>query len=107
MKKTIILALVALVNFGVYAQHDHAGHDAKKTEATPMFNDKKLGIAYTHYIHLKDALIASNSSEAKKAASALQISLDKVGNGKKASDSAAMIASSTDLDQQRIVFSDL
>ncbi len=108
MKKTIMIALVALVSFGAYAQHDHAGHDTKKSEqGTVTFKDEKLGTAYSHYLHLKDALVASDASEAKMAASALQTSLGSVSNGKKASDNAAKIAASTDLDQQRIVFSDL
>lgn len=108
MKKTIMIALVALVSFGAYAQHDHAGHNEKKSEQTAItFKDDKVGAAYEHYIHLKDALVASNAGEAKTAANALQKSLAALSNGKKASDNAARIAASTDLDEQRVVFSDL
>lgn len=108
MKIKMMTLVLALVSLGAYAQHDHAGHDAKKSEqGTAMFKDEKLGTAYTHYIHLKDALVASDAGEAKKAAGELQASLGAISNGKKASDNAARIAASSDLDQQRIVFSDL
>ena len=33
-----------------------------------MFKDAKLGKAYEHYVHLKDALVASKPDEAKKGA---------------------------------------
>lgn len=60
---------MALVSFGVFAQHDHGSHDEKKEmsqKMEPMFKDKKLSIAYGHYIHLKEALVASQMNEAKK-----------------------------------------
>lgn len=108
MKKTKMIVLVALASFGAYAQHDHAGHNEKKSDqSTVTFKNDKLGTAYEHYIHLKDALVASNAGEAKTAADALQKSLVALSSGKKASDNAAKITASTDLDEQRTVFSDL
>ena len=108
MKKIILIALVSLVGFGAYAQHDHANHgDQKSDQASAKFKDDKLGTAYTHYIHLKDALIASNSEDAKKAASELQKSLTSVSGGKKAADEASKVASAPDLEEQRKAFSGL
>lgn len=107
MKQMTIIAFVALASFGAYAQHDHAAHGDGKEQGHAMFKDEKLGAAYTHYIHLKDALVASDAGEAKKAAGELQASLRAISNGTNASDNAAKIAASSDLDQQRIVFSDL
>lgn len=108
MKTKMMTILLALVSWGAYAQHDHAAQDTKKSdESTVMFKDEKLGTAYGHYIHLKDALVASNASDAKTAADALKKSLGAVSNGKKASDNAAKIAASADLHEQRTVFSDL
>ena len=108
MKKTIMIALVALVSFGAYAQHDHAAHsDNKADQQTAKFKDDKLGTAYAHYIHLKDALVASNSDEAKKAAAELQKSLASLPNAKKASDEAAKVSSASDLEDQRKAFSGL
>ncbi len=109
MKKTIMIALVALVSFGAYAQHDHAAHGDSKDQAQAhvMFKDEKIGTAYSHYLHLKDALVASKSDEAKKAAPELQKSLTSLNNSKKAKESASKIAATTDLEDQRKEFSTL
>lgn len=102
------MLLLTLVSWGAYAQHDHAGHEDKKTDQNRvLFKDGKLGTAYGHYIHLKDALVASNANEAKTAADALQKALGSVSNGKEASVVAAKIAASVDLGEQRNVFSTL
>jgi 3-methyladenine DNA glycosylase Mpg len=109
MKKTIMIALVALVSFGAYAQHDHAAHGDSKDQAQgrAMFKDNKIGTAYAHYVHLKDALVASKADEAKKASSELQKSLTSLGNAKKATESASRISATTDLEEQRKEFSTL
>jgi hypothetical protein len=105
MKKTIMIALVALVSYGAYGQHDHAAHADKTEQPQAKFKDDKLGTAYTHYIHLKDALVASDAGEAKKAASELQKALASVSNGKKAMDEASKVSSATELEDQRKAFS--
>lgn len=104
-----MIALVALVSFGAYAQHDHAAHGDSKdqSQAHVMFKDEKVGTAYGHYVHLKDALVASKSDEAKKAASELQKALSSLSNATKASESALKIATASDLDDQRKEFSTL
>ena len=109
MKKTIMVALVALVSFGAFAQHDHAveGDSKEQGQAHVMFKDEKVGTAYAHYVHLKDALVASKSDQAKKAASELEKSLSSISRAKKASESASKIAATTDLDVQRKEFSTL
>lgn len=108
MKTKMMMLLLTLASWGAYAQHDHAGHDEKKMDQNmAMFKDEKMGTAYGHYIHLKDALVASNPQEAKIAADALQKSLGSISNGKKASDEAAKISVSADLDEHRKVFSTL
>jgi hypothetical protein len=109
MKKTIVIALVALVSFAAHAQHDHPAHGGSKRQAEGhvMFEDEKIGVAYAHYVHLKDALVASKSDEAKKAASDLQKSLTSLSNSKKATESASKIAATTDLEDQRKEFSTL
>lgn len=109
MKKTLMIALVALVSFGAYAQHDHAAHGDSKDQAQGhvMFKDDKIGTTYSHYTHLKDALVASKSDEAKKAATELQKSLASLSNAKKATESASKISAATDLEEQRKEFSSL
>jgi len=70
-----------------------------------MFKDKKMGNAYEHYLHLKDALVASNQADAKKAADDLQKSLVNVTDGKMVADEAAKVANAASLEDQRKAFS--
>jgi hypothetical protein len=105
MKKQFAILMLAFVSLGAYAQHDHASHSQEKSD--PKFKDEKVGTAYMHYIHLKDALVASNSGEAKKAAGELEKSLSSIPDSKKAPDAAKSIASSSDLKDQRKTFSSL
>jgi hypothetical protein len=109
MKKTMLIAFAALVSLAAYSQHDHAGHADSKDHAQGhvTFKDEKVGAAYAHYVHLKDALVASKSDEAKKAASELQKSLTSLSNTKKATESASKIAATSDLQDQRKEFSTL
>lgn len=103
--KKIILILLVLTSFGAYAQHDHASH--AQQNGSPAFKDEKLGDAYSHYIHLKDALVASNANEAESAASKLEKTLASISDGKKAQDAAKAIAVSSKLEEQRKTFSTL
>jgi hypothetical protein len=108
MKKQVTIMLLALVSFGAYGQHDHNAHASSSQEkGSPAFKDTKVGTAYTHYIQLKDALVASNAAEAKKAAAELEKSLSGVAENKKAIEAAKAISSSTDLKDQRKTFSTL
>jgi len=107
MKTRMIMLLLSFLSWGAYAQHDHAAQGDSKDQAQGhvMFTDEKVGAAYSHYLHLKDALVASKSVEAKKAASELQKSLTTLSNAKKATESASRIAAATDLNIQRREFS--
>ncbi|MEQ9442773.1 MAG: DUF3347 domain-containing protein [Cyclobacteriaceae bacterium] len=109
-KKIILIMALALVSLGAFAQHDHSSHGDKKEmgqKMNPMFKDKKLGIAYGHYIHLKEALVASQTDEAKKAATKLEASLGSVNNGQEAKAGATKVVSATTLDDQRKAFASL
>ena len=107
MKTRMMMLCLALVSWGANAQHDHAKHgDEKKMDQNmATFEDVKLGTAYEHYIHLKDALVASNQDQAEKAASELQESLAGVNNGKMAADEAAKVVAAANLEEQRKAFS--
>lgn len=106
MKRISLMFLVVLVSSTAFAQHDHAKHgEQQKQENMVMFKDKKIGNAYEHYLHLKDALVASNQADAKKAADDLQKSLVNVTDGKMVADEAAKVANAATLDDQRIAFS--
>lgn len=109
MKIKMMTLCLALVAGGAYAQHDHAGHhDQKKGDQNMvMFKDTKLGVAYEHYIHVKDALVASNANDAKTAAGQLQKALKDVKGSAKAIEAAENFVKASDLTEQREVFSSL
>lgn len=114
MKTKMMMLCLALVSWGVYAQVDHAkdgAHDKMKMDQKNMdggkvtFKDAKLGKAYENYINLKDALVASNQNDAKKAAGELLKSLSDVSDGKMVANEAAKVANAANLDDQRKAFS--
>ena len=109
MKTKIIMLCLVLGSWEAFAQHDHAAPaDNKKTDQSiSMFKDANLGAAYSHYVHLKDALVASNSDKAKKRASELEKALSGVSGSTAAGAAALTIASSADLKEQRKAFSAL
>jgi hypothetical protein len=104
--KTVLAFLLTILSLGASAQHGHSAHAGSTDQkGSPSFKDEKLGSAYTHYIHLKDALVASNATEAKNAAGELDKALASISDGKKAQDAAKSISSSSDLNAQRKTFS--
>lgn len=109
MKKIMIMLSLALVSWGANAQHDHAGHGAQAStqKMEPMFKDKALGTAYGHYIHLKNALVASDQQEAKKGGDGLTKALAGVPKADKALAEAKKVAQATTLEEQRKAFTSL
>jgi len=98
---------LALLSLSASAQHDHASGAAENTvgkQMAPMFEDKDLGLAYTNYIQLKDALVASETKSAATAVAGLQKSLAAVSNSKSALAEAAKVAKASTLDDQRKAF---
>ncbi len=104
MKTKMMLLFLVLGSWGAFAQQAKKSGD-KMDQSMVMFKDAKLGKAYEHYVHLKDALVASNQDEAKKAAGELQKSLANVDNGKMVSDEATKVIAAVNLDGQRNAFS--
>ena len=69
MKTKMMMLCLVLGSWGAYAQHDHAKKsDDKMDQSMVMFKDAKLGTAYEHYLHLKNALVASSMDDAKMGA---------------------------------------
>lgn len=99
MKTKMMMLCLVLGSWGAFAQ--------KMDQDMAMFKDAKLGTAYEHYIHVKNALVASKTDEAKKGASELQKVLKDVNNSAAALEAAAKLANSSELDEQRKVFSTL
>ncbi|HEY9007435.1 MAG TPA: DUF3347 domain-containing protein [Ohtaekwangia sp.] len=108
MKNIAFVIALLLMGWSAYAQHDHAQHSTPaQTAEAPTFKDARLTTAYTHYLQLKDALVASNATKAKQAAAALKQSAETLTNGKKVSASAGIIAAASDLEAQRKEFATL
>lgn len=107
MKIKMMSLCLVLGSWVAFAQHDHAAMkgDKKMDPTMAMFKDVKLGQAYEYYIHLKNALVASKSDEAKKGAGELQKALKEVSGATAASEAASKIATIADLKEQRKVFS--
>ena len=100
---TLALALSCGIAF---AQHDQAGHDQNKAQATAAtFKDAKLGTAYTLYLKVKDALVASKADDAKKAAGELQKALKDLKGSTDALAATTKLAGASDLEEQRLLFS--
>ena len=106
MKNSIIILGLALISLGVRAQHDHASSAQPSSSklAEPAFKDRKVGEAYGHYIHLKDALVASDQEAAKTASVALVGALSGIKGGEKAYAEAENTAKATSLAEQRKAF---
>lgn len=106
-KTALLVFAMTLVSMGAFAQHDHGDKKEMGEKMEPMFKDKDMGTAYSHYIHLKEALVASQSDEAKEAANKLQESLASIEGGKSAKAEAGKVASASNLDVQRKAFASL
>jgi hypothetical protein len=105
MKTKIMMLCLVLGSWGAFAQHEQ--DDKKMDQNMAMFKDAKLGTAYEHYVHVKDALVASKSDEAKKGAGELQKALKDVSGSAAAGEAASKVAASSDLKEQRKAFSAL
>jgi hypothetical protein len=71
------------------------------------FKDAKINLAYTNYLLLKDALVASKADAAKQAAVNLNTSLASVKDNKSALNDAAKISSATNINDMRKTFASL
>ena len=109
MKKVMIMFCLVLVSWGANAQHDHEAHDAQASsqKMEPMFKDNALGSSYTHYIHLKNALVASDFQKAKSASESLVKAIHSVNGGDKVHTEAAKVAQASSLEHQRKAFTAL
>lgn len=106
MKTKLTTLALALCCGMTFAQHDHTGHDQSKTQtAAATFKDAKLGTAYSNYLKVKDALVASNAEETKQAATELQKSLSDVKGADAVLSATTKLAGASALAEQRQLFS--
>lgn len=107
MKTKMLITCLILCCSSGFAQHDHSGDAQKKEQNAIAFKDAKLGSAYEHYLHLKDALVASNAVEAKSGANELKKALREAKASNTSIELASKIAGISNLDEQRKLFSTL
>jgi len=117
LKMSVAAMLLMAVSLGFSQETAKMGHDHNKMEMSgvnmderqmpPEFNDDNLAKAYSHYEHIKIALVHSNSEDVKLAATMLSNSLKSVEGSDAASKAVKGIENAADLKSQRIAFSDL
>ena len=85
------------------------GKDSVSTSASmpPQIKDNITEAVYTHYIHLKDALVVSNPTEAQAAAKQLAAALAKIDGCENTATLATKISNTTDINVQRFNFTAL
>jgi len=90
MKTRTVILIVSLIVFGIstmigqgtHSHENNKGHnDGTKTSETPEAFQKQLNTVVNEYLVLKDALVASNETEAETAATKTLVALDKVDMG--------------------------
>jgi hypothetical protein len=106
MKSLITIFIFITALSGAVAQHDHSAASHSKDQAAAVaFKDAKLGAAYEHYTHLKEALVASKSDEASKASEELKNALKNVKGAASALTTATKLAAAKNIEEQRLLFS--
>jgi len=106
MKKVMFTMALALFKVGLMAQ------PGSEVKSAIVFNDAKVELAYTHYLRLKDALVASRADAAKEAAVKLKNSLasakgSNTDNYQDAIRDAIKIADASTMDDRRETFASL
>ena len=92
---------------------DHSGHDhakaapAAETTVPAQVKDDMLNAVYQQYASLSKALVESDMAKAKIAANAIEAGAKEMKDGAAVGRSAAKIAGATDIEAQRVAFSDL
>lgn len=117
LKISIAAMLLMVVSLGFGQEtgkmdHDHGkmdmgGKNMDEMQMAPQFNDADLAKAYSHYEHIKIALVGSNSNDVKKGAAMLMVSLKEVRGSEYASKAVKDIEGAADLKSQRLAFSTL
>ena len=106
----LILVIMACNNAENKSTETKDSNSAKEidTNVTPLaFSDEKVGLIYTDYLALKDALVATNADQAKSAAKKLAVSLKGYAGCENTAITAAKIETAKDISAQRTAFTSL
>lgn len=85
------------------AGQDGTIHPDRPEVPEAKFQDNKVAAVYNHYLHVKNALVLSDSKDAQLGSSALKTALVDAGNSKGA-ELAGRIAKTSNLKTQRAEF---
>ena len=94
---------------------EHMGHDSLNMEesSTPVaaahvqLKDDKLNAVYEHYVHLTNALVKDDLSEARIAGNAIEVGAAEIPGGKDVATAAARITNVNDIETQRKAYASL
>jgi hypothetical protein len=87
--------------------HDSIVMNNNSSSSAINLKDDKLNAVYQHYIHLTNALVNADVSEAKIAANAIEAGAKEVNGGEKITTSAAKITAAAGIEAQRNEYSKL
>lgn len=76
-------------------------------EITAEFENKEIGALYQHYINIKNALVKSDATMAQDRAKEMVAALEANETNAPVAEAARKIATSSDVNQQRVAFSEL
>lgn len=112
--KFILLLLVASIGSTACNQSNKSAKSSESDTTTasvenkeaedPSFKDEKYKSVYTHYTHLKNALVQSNVKEAKLAGDQLEIELKEIKGCENTALAVSSISDQTDIEKQRARF---
>lgn len=105
----LVIVVVCAGNAQHNANHNHGKTDSKMNGIREgvKFSDDKTAISYQHYLHIKTALVNSNTNEAQKGALLIIETMKQIKEEEKLLKAANKIVESSDIQEQRKAFSQL
>jgi hypothetical protein len=116
IKSVVIIALVMSMSSVIYAQHNHSKMNIKHENKDMMnhhdntmvkLNDENLTKAYMHYTMINKALVEAKVTKVQMASKMLVQILNSYGKASEAVQVATELASNSDINEQRLLFSKL
>lgn len=116
IKPVVMVVLAMSLSNAFYAQHDHSKMNMEHQNKDMMnhhgntmvkLNDENLTKAYMHYTMINEALVGASAAKVQMASKMLVGILNSYGKAPKAAQVATQLASTSDIKEQRVLFSDL
>ena len=109
MKKITILLSLTLLSAMTFANIKgvNTGIECNSLAIEPIFKNKAIGIAYAHYINLKNALVESDDAIAKTESANLLTAIKSIEGAENLLIEAKKVAEANSLKSQRTAFTAL